>query len=172
MNGRHPSFFFFMICVTIRHAKLISVLKMASSVYTINVQITSDDGKCDFNFTHTCNTSEMASLARQFASLVASGGGGRLTASYGGAQSKEHKVGKKIAAGGFDCPSVVFARATKGAPKMDTEIHPMSQKTAGGSVSEHAAIFGEDDEEFEAAAADMQLGNFTPSAYDYANLRH
>ena len=141
----------------------------SSSSDTINLQVTTDDGKCDLNFVHHCDGPEMAFLAKQFAALVA-GGGSVTPASAQAAQAKEHRVGKKIGASAFDRPSVVFARATRSAPKMETEIGGRAAKVADGSV--HSAIFGEDEEDYEAAVADMQLGNFTPTAYDYSSLRH
>lgn len=147
--------------------------------YTISLQITTDDGRCDLDFHHTCTGGEMAIYAKQFAALVAAGGSGMPFGPMGGAPQaqpatkKEHKVGKRIEAAAFDCPSVVFGRATRAAPKMDTVIRGRSSeapRTDPGSV--HSAIFGEDEEDYEAAAADMQLGNFTPTAYDYAAMRH
>lgn len=147
-----------------------------SGKYTISLQITTDDGRCDLDFHHTCSSSEMAFIARQFVSVVANGGvmvGAQQP--FGpqpmvGATQKEKRIGKKVTAEAFERPSVVFSRATRTAPKMDTEIRGQAPRTADGNV--HAAIFGEDEDDYGAAAADMQLGNFTPSAYDYASLRH
>lgn len=127
--------------------------------YSVSVQVISEDGSCDLNFTHKCNGPEIARLAKQFASLVASGGV---------ADSGEHKVGRRVTADAFENPSSIFARVTRTAPKMDVNIAARAPQTRG---SAHAAIFGDDEADYNAAAAELQLGNFTPTAYDVNSLR-
>lgn len=130
--------------------------------YSVSVQVISENGSCDLDFTHKCNGPEMARLAKQFASLIASGG----VAECGG--GGEAKVGRRVTADSFERPSSIFARATRAAPKMDVNIGARAPQTRG---SAYAAMFGEDEADYVAATSAMQLGNFTPTAYDVDSLR-
>lgn len=121
--------------------------------YAVKVSITGPG--CDLDFVHTCDSSEMASYAKQFASIVAGNNvPSQSGTGLGGPYSKK-AVGARVRADGFECPSVVFSRASKAGSKqrLETEIGPAAPKTAG---SVHDAIFGEDEYDFDSES--MQLG--------------
>ncbi|MDR3542166.1 MAG: hypothetical protein P4L69_14530 [Desulfosporosinus sp.] len=106
---------------------------------------------------HSCDSGEMASYAKQFASIVSGNGPASVSSASTGLSGPYSKkaVGARVRADGFDCPSVVFAKASKeGAKKrMETEIGAAAPKTSGNV---HDAIFGEDEYDFDSES--MQLG--------------
>jgi hypothetical protein len=133
-----------------------TIIKKRDMSYAVKVQITGPG--CDLDFTHVCNGSEMAAYAKQFAAIVA-GEGAQTHAStatgLGGPYGKK-AVGARVRADGFECPSVVFGKATKAGSKqrLETELGAAAPKTAG---SVHDAIFG-DEEEYDFDSETMQLG--------------
>lgn len=128
--------------------------KKKSMAYAVKLQITGPG--CDLDFSHMCDSSEMAIYAKQFAAILAGGGTSSAppTTGLGGPYAKK-AVGARVRADGFEMPSVVFGRASKAGSKqrLETEIGAAAPKTAG---SIHEAIFGQDEYDFDSES--MQLG--------------
>ena len=129
--------------------------------YTVKIQIAGPG--CDLVFSHMCDSGDVAAYAKQFAAIVAGdpspsgiADAGTLTG-LGGPYTKK-SVGAKVRATAFECPSVVFGRASREGAKqrMETEIGASAPKVGQG-VSEYDAIFG-GDEEYDFDSENMQLG--------------
>ena len=122
--------------------------------FAVKVQITGPG--CDLDFSHMCDSGEIAAYAKQFAAIIAGKNVAPQPTSATGLSGPYGKkaVGARVKADGFEMPSVIFSRASKAGSKqrLETEIRE-APKTAG---STHEAIFGGDEYDFD--QEELQLG--------------